>query len=114
MADAAASPTPDRDETLAAIDGAPGDDASRRDSRLLYEALKQRKDDLKGETALPEDRALSEKILAEARTRSAQISASRGGTGHPAQAVSAGIPAWLWLAWIVAIAAVVLAAVYLV
>lgn len=108
MADAA------RDELFQAIDAESANPAESKDSRLLYEALKQRKDQLKGETSLPEDKALTEKILAEARTRSAHISASRGGASTRAPVVSAGIPIWLWVAWALAIAGVVVAFKYLV
>jgi hypothetical protein len=101
---------PRREDSFEAIDDTTADPAVRKDSQLIYDALRERRDDLKTEKSLPEDRALSEKILAEARTRSAQISASRGGSSHRAQAVAAGIPWWLIVAWIIAIAAVAFAA----
>ncbi len=108
MADAA------REEMFQAIDAEAADPAEGKDSRLLYEALRQRKDQLKAEASLPVDKALTEKILAEARTRSAHISASRGGASTRAPVVSAGIPIWLWIAWILAIAGVIVAFKYLV
>jgi hypothetical protein len=103
----------DKEETYSAIDAEAKDPAERKDSRLLYDALRERRDQIKTETSLPEDRALSEKILAEARTRSAQISASRGGTSHRIPAASAGIPWWIWVGWVIAIAGVVVAVKYL-
>ena len=105
---------PEPDEFFATIDSETTDPVERQESRTLYRALHERKDELKAESALPLDPALSEKILSDARTRSAQISASRGGTGHQAQARSAGIPLWMYLAWVVAIAAVILAIKFLV
>ena len=108
MSDAA-----ERDEMLSAIDAEAKDPAESKDSRLLYDALRARRDQLKAETSLPEDKALSEKILAEARTRSAQISASRGGTSHRVPVVTAGIPWWIWAGWVIAIAGVVAAVKYL-
>jgi hypothetical protein len=102
-----------REETFSAIDAETKDAAERKDSRLIYDALRDRRDQLKTESSLPEDKALSEKILAEARTRSAQISASRGGTSHRIPAASAGIPWWIWVGWAIAIAGVVAAVKYL-
>jgi hypothetical protein len=98
---------PDPDELFAAIDEGTSDPAERVDSRLIYRTLLSRRDELKTEAGLPEDRSMSEKILAEARSRSAQISASRGGSAHPAQAATRGIPWWMWLAWILAIGGLV-------
>ena len=104
----------DHDELFAAIDGETTDPVERQESRTLYKALLARKDELKTEQALPVDGQLSEKILSEARNRSAQISASRGGTGHQAQARSASIPLWQYVAWVAAIAGLLLAIKYLV
>lgn len=103
---------PDDFRTLVETDGT--DAATERDSRLIYQALRERRGDLQGEAALPQDQALSERILAEARNRSAEISASRGGSGHRAQRGARGIPWWMILAWLAAITAVVLAFRYLV
>jgi hypothetical protein len=100
--------TPEQDQLHDAIDEGTSDPRLRQDSRLILQALQAKKDQLKGETALPQDQSLSERILADARRRSAQISASRGGTGHRAQAPSRSIPWWMIIAWLVAIAAVVL------
>ena len=102
-----------RDQMLSAIDAEAKDPRERTDSRLLLDALSERRDQLKAESALPEDKALSEKILAEARTRSAQISASRGGTSHRVPVVSAGIPWWIWAGWVLAIVGVAIAVKYL-
>jgi len=104
----------DHDELFAAIDSETADPVERQESRTLYKALLARKDELKTEQSLPDDRELSAKILAEARNRSAQISASRGGTGHQAQARSAAIPIWQYLAWAAAITGLLLAIKYLV
>lgn len=89
-------------------------EVDKRDSQLIYEALRRHKDALAGEAQLPsEDRVLSERILAQARTRSAEIrDASRSatsrqlGTGRP-------LPLWLILAWVAVTVGLVLAWVYL-
>ena len=82
-----------------------GDD--ERASRVLMDALAARRERLDGAAGLAEAdvRAVSGRILGEARRRSEQISAK--------SAVSArlpgrgpGIPAWLVLAWIAALALV--------
>ncbi len=103
------------DEIGAAIDSGTHDDAERKDSRLIYQALRDRKDALGAEAAIPaEDKSLTERILTEARTRSAEISATRGGSGHRAQPLSRAIPWWMLLAWLAAIAAVLAGYHYLV
>ncbi len=101
------------EELFKVIDAEAADPREGTDSRILYRALRERRDRLGAESDLPRDSALSEKILAEARSRSAQISASRKVSG-PVAAVTPGIPWWLWGAWIVAIAGVVAAFKYLV
>lgn len=96
--------------------GTPGSDApgtaeERAESKALMEALAARKDALGAAAQLPiEDRALSERILGEARRRSEQISASRNPVAS-GRVASQGerIPAWLWIAWAVAIAGTVAA-----
>ncbi len=106
---------PVEDEIGAAIDSGAHDAGERKDSRLIYQALRDRKDALGAEAAIPaEDKSLTERILAEARTRSAEISATRGGSGHRAQPSSRAIPWWMILAWLAAIAAVAAAFKYLV
>jgi hypothetical protein len=95
------------------IDASTADPVERSDSRLLYQALQERRGQLKAERELPQDTALTEKILAEARTRSAEISASRQMSGRGPVA-RAAVPWWVWCGWIVAIAAVVLAYRFLV
>jgi len=105
-------------ETRRAIaEGADADGASeadQRDSQLIYEALRRHKDALAGEAQIPgDDRVLSERILAQARTRSAEIrGASRPSTSrHPG--TGRPLPLWLIVAWIVVTAGLVLAWVYL-
>ena len=91
--------------------GATGTPAERQESKVLMEALNARKAALGADAQLPpEDRALTERILGEARRRSEQISASRNpaaSSGTTAQAE--GVPWWIWVAWVVAIAATVVA-----
>ncbi|MBA3938855.1 MAG: hypothetical protein H0X38_15515 [Planctomycetes bacterium] len=101
-----------REELFAVVDQEATDEAERRDSRILYDALAARRDQVGGVSEIPaEDRTLSGKILAEARNRSAAITASRRGanTSQSLQSRSRPIPWWLWLAWITAIVAVALA-----
>ncbi len=96
-------------------DGNDGTAAERRDSKTLMAALTQRKDVLGAAAQLPpEDHALSERILGEARRRSEQISASRNpaASTHIAP-VSEGIAWWIYAAWGVAILASILAFRYL-
>ncbi len=90
------------------LDSTGASSADARDSRLLAQALRTRKDAVGGTAALPDDPALSDKILAQARVRSAQLSASQQPSSH-AVAQGRPIPWWLWLAWLLAIVAAVLA-----
>ena len=86
----------------------PSESDDQRASRVLMDALAARRDRLDGAAGLGEAevRAVSGRILGEARRRSEQISAK--------SAVSArlpgrgpGIPAWLVVAWMVALGLVV-------
>ncbi len=100
-------PGPEDEALYATIDGEARDEVERRDSKIIYEALKRRRDEVGGGAEIPaEDKQLSERILRQARTRSAQISASRATAGSGRQATGAPIPWWLIVAWIVAIAGV--------
>lgn len=91
------------DETQRAIADAAASEHEQSDSQVLYQALRRHRDALSGSAHVPtEDRALSERIFAEARTRSAQIQASRQ---IPAKDQS--VPWWLIAAWIVAVVAIV-------
>lgn len=113
--DAPAGPVEDNDaQTRRAISDADGvTEADKRDSQLIYDALRRHKDALAGEAKLPaEDRVLSERILAQARNRSAEIRE----TSRPATSrhLSTGrpLPLWLIVTWIV-VAAGMVAAWYL-
>lgn len=84
----------------AIADEAGASEADKRDSQLIYDALRRHKGVLAGESRLPaEDRALSDRILNQARNRSAEIRAARSPssrhltTGTP-------LPWWLILAWV--------------
>jgi hypothetical protein len=78
--------------------------AEGRDSRVLAQALRDRREALSGGGAVPvEDRNLSERILNEARSRSAEISARRSGGGSTPKAKQDGIPWWLWALWVLAV-----------
>ena len=102
-----------QDETFSAIDQEAASEAEKRDSRLLYQALSKNREVLGGQSAVPaEDRALSEKILADARSRSAEIAANQGDISARRAVSGAPIPLWLWLAWSVAIAALIAAWLY--
>ena len=98
-----------RDDLYAVVDKEAKDDAERRESRVLVDALRTRRDQIDGASQIPaKDVKLSEQILGEARKRSAQISASRQASISQALTPPAKpIPWWLWLAWILAIAGVV-------
>lgn len=102
---------PDTGRFAAADSTAPGTPAERTESKLLMEALAARKDALGGSAQLPaEDRALSERILGEAKRRSEQLSASRNpAASSRTLAQGERIPVWLYLAWAVAIGATVAA-----
>ena len=88
------------------------DEAERRESRVLLDALTQRRTLLGGESTVPDDRKLSETILAAAQKRSAQIRASQISTTR-LETSNAAIPWWLKLAWVAAIVGVVAAFWYL-
>lgn len=97
-------------ETFAAIDKETASEAEKRDSRILYQALSRNRDALGGQAAVPaDDRNLSEKILAEARSRSAEIAATQRKASARHAVSGAPIPWWLWAAWILAIAGLVAA-----
>ena len=105
-----AEPVDPKDDVYATIDREAADDRERQASRVLYEALKANRDAIDGESRLPaEDRQLSETILAEARRRSAQISAGARRSTQVLAAPAKPIPTWLILAWLLAIAAVIVA-----
>lgn len=86
-------------------EAAPGE-ADRHASQVIVDALRAHRGAVGGQAAVPaDDPQLSSKIMAEARTRSQQI---KGGAGSSASTstkrIDKPIPAWLWLAWIAAIA----------
>jgi hypothetical protein len=86
------------------------DDAERRDSRIILEALRARRAVIGGVAAVPEDQQLTERILDEAKRRSAQISAAQQGkSARSSVAEGSAIPWWLWVGWLVAIGGVVAA-----
>ncbi len=93
------------DELLKVVDREASDEAERRESRVILEALRTRKDQIGAVNQIPaRDEKLSEQILSQARSRSAEISATRQRSGSQAvEAASKPIPWWLWLAWLVAI-----------
>ena len=100
-----------REDLYSVVDREAKDDAERHESRVLVDALRNRRDQIDGASQIPaKDAKLSEQILGEARKRSAQISASRQASISQALTPPAKpIPWWLWLAWILAIAGVVTA-----
>lgn len=101
MADASKA---NESETFSAIDSEATNDREKRDSRILYQALSRHREALGGQAAVPaDDRRLSEKILASARSRSAEIAASQRKASARHSVSGAPIPWWLWLAWVVAL-----------
>lgn len=85
-------------------DAATGD-VDRQTSQAVVDVLRAHRGAVSGSAAVPEvDPVLSSRVMAEARTRSQEIRLSA--TSGPAR-VDRPIPWWLWLAWIVAIAAFV-------
>ncbi len=95
------------EDFFSTVDRETADERERTDSKVLYQALVERKDALGAQGSLPaEDKQLSENILNQARQRSAQISgAARRGPSGTTAAPARGIPWWLIVAWILAIAA---------
>jgi hypothetical protein len=100
-----------KDDFYSVVDREARNDAERHESRVLFDALERRRSEVGGVAQIPaRDEKLSEKILTEAKKRSVQITASRQASVSQAlQTPSQPIPWWLWLAWLVAIAAVVAA-----
>jgi len=97
-------------ETFSAIDKEAANDGEKRDSRILYQALSRNREALGGQAAVPaDDRHLSEKILASARSRSAEIAAGQRKASARHSVSGAPIPWWLWLAWVVALGGLVAA-----
>ena len=96
---------PGDDELDQVIDREAASPAEGRDSRVLAQALRDRREALSGGGAVPvDDRNLSERILNEARSRSAEISARRSGGGDNAPTKKDGrIPWWLWALWVLAV-----------
>ncbi len=94
----------------------PDSEDDDRASATLRQALAQRRDALGAASGLPmDDKALTERILGEARRRSETISLKQQVAGSSARqgAQSQGIPWWLNLAWILAVILVIIAWVYL-
>lgn len=97
-------------ETFSAIDKEAASEAEKRDSRILYQALSRNREALGGQAAVPaDDGHLSQKILSEARSRSAEIAATQRKASARHAVSGAPIPWWLWLAWTLAIAALIAA-----
>jgi len=91
-------------ETFSTIDKEAANDGEKRDSRVLYQALSRNREALGGQAAVPaDDRHLSEKILASARSRSAEIAAGQRKASARHAVSGAPIPWWLWLAWMLAL-----------
>jgi hypothetical protein len=84
-----------------AIVAAVTDPDEQRASRVLVRALGERSQTLGGGGLPADDRVVSERILAEARVRSARIAGEQAVPPPPA---ASAIPWWLWLAWAVALA----------
>jgi hypothetical protein len=97
---------PGDDELDQVIEREAASPAEGRDSRTLAKALRERREALSGGGAVPiEDKNLSERILTEARSRSAEISARRSGGGQPQTKPDGRIPWWLWSLWVLALVA---------
>lgn len=115
-----AAPTPERpdalsdDPELRAVIAAKARDAREAaDSTVLLGELRSRREAVGGSATLPaSDPLLDSRILDEARRRSTQLS-SAGSTTRRTQAEGQGIPWWVWLAWIAALAATIAAWRYL-
>ncbi len=92
------------------------DPQEAKDSKLILAALVARRNELGAAAQIPNDPKLSEQILAEARTRSTELHRDQtigaAVSNRAAVAEGHGIPWWLWLAWIGAIAAAVTAFKY--
>jgi hypothetical protein len=86
-----------------------GTPKERHESKVLMDALAQRKGQLGAAAQIPaNDQALSERILGEARRRSEQISASRNpAASSRTLAQREKIPWWLFALWIFAALATV-------
>jgi len=110
MADTAAHD--DRDPLYRTIDEEARDERESQESKLLYEALVARKEELAGGGKVGEDPELAARIHREAEKRSAEISAYR--QGHAGEAdTGAPIPPLLILAWgAVLLAAAVITAIF--
>jgi hypothetical protein len=104
-----------RDELMKVVDSQSQDEAERRDSRILYQALHERRNQIGAINQIPaNDPKLSEQILSQARNRSAEISAARLTSGSQlVESASKPVSWWVVLAWLFAVVAVVLALMYL-
>ncbi len=75
-------------------------------SQVLYDTLRRHRETLAGAAKMPtQDPALSERILSEARNRSAEIRAAQRPPGTRPGLRGRPLPKWLLLAWVIAIAA---------
>ena len=98
-------PSRDQADLFAEIDRSARDGAERHDSKAIYDALQRHGPAVGGQASLPaDDRQLSTRILAEARTRSAEVAAARRTTSARMPAQGAPIPWWVALGWVLAIA----------
>jgi hypothetical protein len=101
-------PDPSTDETIART---ARDQNDADASRAVLRALTDRRAELAGGGLPPEDPHLTDRILVQARSRSAEIRRSRSGLPHSARQPVSGSPVawWLIAAWLGVLAAAVVA-----
>lgn len=105
---AMSAPSANDEEARRAIAEGAADERERQDSQVLYEALRRHRSDLGGAAKVPENQALSDRILTEARSRSAEIRARRPPSSRELIA-GRPLPWWLIAAWVLAAAGFVAA-----
>jgi len=96
-----------REQLFEIIDREAADDAERSDSKVIYDALRSRQDELGGARAIPaEDQSLSERIHQEAVRRSEELRASKvqkHASSRLPFSEEQPLPVWLIIAWVAAV-----------
>lgn len=88
------------------IDQESEDPVEGQESKVLYDALRERREALGGEAALPEDDPQLTESIRDAATRRSQelrSGSKASSAGLDAMKPSAPVPVWMYAAWVLAV-----------